>query len=177
MNLEDFIQTGQRPPELRFLVIGGYAVGAHGHVRATFDVDFLARCADRDAWRERLTSAGLIVFQETRAFAQFTQPEGGDGLDLMFVDEPTFGGIWEASLEQAFGAVATRIPCLDHLLALKLHALKQSLPHRTSKDAEDVEMLVRRNGLDLRNSRYARLFLKYGNREIYDTFIRLLRDA
>jgi len=177
VNLEDFIKAGRRSPELRFLVIGGYAVGAHGHVRATFDVDFLVRRVDRDVWNERLTSLGLSAFQETRAFAQFTQSEGGDGLDLMFVDESTFERMWDASIEQAFGDVQSRIPCLDHLLTLKLHALKQSLTHRTSKDAEDIEMLVRRNGLDLREPRYERLFLKYGSREIYDTFLRLLRDG
>jgi len=54
------------------------------------------------------------------------------------------------------------VPSLDHLLALKLHALKQKLPHRTSKDAEDVEMLIKRNGLDISRSHYEELFLKYG---------------
>jgi len=46
------------------------------------------------------------------------------------------------------------VPCLDPLLALKLHALKQALPQRTSKDAEDVEILARRNGLNLSEPRY-----------------------
>ena len=68
-----------------------------------------------------------------------------------------------------------RIPCLDHLLALKLHALRQALPHRTSKDAEDVEILMCRHGLNLRDPHYEQLFLKYGNREIYETFLRLMR--
>jgi hypothetical protein len=46
-------------------------------------------------------------------------------------------------------------------LALKLHALKQTLPLRTSKDAEDVEMLVRRHRLNLRHPHYEQLFLKF----------------
>ncbi len=175
MELADFIKLGDREPPLPALVIGGYAVAAHGHTRATFDVDFLVRRADRDSWFRRLTEAGLRLFGETAAFAQFGQPAGGEGLDLMFVDPSTFDRMWQASEERDFGGSKARVPCLDHLLALKLHALKQALPHRTSKDAEDLEVLIRRHGLDLRDRRYEQLFLKYGTRELYETFLRLLR--
>lgn len=176
MELADFIQLGAEDPPLRFLIIGGYAVAAHGHTRPTFDVDFLVRRADRDAWFTRLGGAGLKRFAETNAFAQFTQPQGGDGLDLMFVDEATFDQMWHASEQRDFAGRPAHVPCLDHLLALKLHALKQALPHRTSKDAEDVETLIRRNGVSLDDPRYEQLFLKYGNRQLYDTFVRLLRN-
>ncbi len=176
MELCDFIRIGCESRPLRFLVIGGYAVAAHGHTRATFDVDFLVRRSEREEWLARLPAAGLKLLGQTRAFAQFTQAQGGDELDLMFVDEPTFERMWQASEERDFGGSRARVPCLDHLLALKLHALKQALPHRTSKDAEDVEMLVRRNGLNLSQPRYEQLFLKYGTRELFDTFVRLLRE-
>lgn len=175
MDLADFINLSRQEPTLPALVIGGYAVAAHGHTRATFDVDFLVRRADRSAWFTRLAAAGLKLFGETAAFAQFGQSESGEGLDLMFVDDSTFERMWQASEERDFGGSTARVPCLDHLLALKLHALKQALPHRTAKDAEDVEMLVRRHRLNLGDPRYEQLFLKYGTRELYDTFLRLLR--
>ena len=173
MELPDFIRLGQEEPPLRFLIIGGYAVAAHGHTRATFDVDFLVRRADRDAWFTRITAAGLKRFGETRAFAQFTPPDGGDSLDLMFVEDATFEPIWAKSEEWNFSKSRARIPHLEHLLALKLHAMKQPLLHRTTKDAEDIEMLVRRNHLDLRQPGYEALFRKYGNREIYETILGL----
>lgn len=176
VELVDYISLGKQEPLLRFLIIGGYAVGAHGHTRSTFDVDFLVRRGERDAWVSRLLGAGLHLFGETRAFAQFTQPQGGDSLDLMFVDDSTFELMWRASEERNYGGSLARIPSLDHLLALKLHALKQALPHRTSKDAEDVEMLVRRNNLNLHEPHYEQLFLTYGNREIYDTILRIVRN-
>ncbi len=94
----------------------------------------------------------------------------------MFVDESTFDPIWHASEERDFGGGHAPVPCLDHLLALKLHALKQALPHRTGKDAEDVELLLRRNSIDLRQSQYEQLFLEYGTREIYESFLRLWRS-
>lgn len=76
----------------------------------------------------------------------------------MFVNDATFERMRQASEERLFGESQARVPCLDHLLALKLHALRQALPHRTSKDADDVEVLVRRNQLNLRNPRYEKLF-------------------
>jgi len=168
MDLIDFIRLGNETPTLRFLIIGGYAVAAHGHTRATFDVDFLVRRNDHDTWFQRITTAGLKLFGETNVFAQFSQERGGDGLDLMFVDEPTFEQMWQASEERDFAGSRARIPCLDHLLALKLHALKQARPHRTSKDAEDVEILIRRNALDLSEPRYEQLKLSSGSCEIRD---------
>lgn len=176
MELSDFIRVAQAEPPLMFLLIGGYAVAAHGHARATFDVDFLVRRSKRETWFARLAAAGLSRCGETQAFAQFTHPAGGEGLDLMFVDDMTFDRMQQASEERDFGDIRARVPCLDHLLALKLHVLKQALPHRTSKDADDVEMLVRRNGLDLQDPRYEQLFVKYGTRGIYEAFVRLLRN-
>jgi hypothetical protein len=176
VELPGIIDLSNHEPALRFLIIGGYAVAAHGHSRVTFDVDLLVARSNRDAWFARVTESGFRLVGQTSAFAQFDPPKEGDGLDLMFVDDATFHQMWQASEERDFGSRRARVPCLDHLLALKLHALKQSLPHRTAKDAEDIEMLVRRRQMDLRQARYKTLFLKYGTREIYDTFLRLLRD-
>ena len=174
MNIEGFIELANKPQALRFLVIGGYAVGVHGHPRATYDVDFLAPAEDRNVWAERLGNAGLKKIAETNTFAQFSQ-EAGEGFDVMFVHSETFEKMWTASQPISFGQSNARVPALDHLLALKLHALKQNLRHRTSKDADDVEVLIRRNKLDILNPKYEDLFLKYGNREIYETFLRILR--
>jgi hypothetical protein len=176
MELPDFIQIGNDAPALSFLIIGGWAVGAHGNPRATFDVDFMVRRTDRDLWFERAMTRGLKLFRESGTFAQFTQP-AGDGFDLMFVGDSTFSKMWDAAEERAFGEVRARVPCLDHLLALKLHALRQNLSHRTSKDADDVEVLLRRHEINLSDPHYKALFLKYGTRELYETFVRILGHA
>lgn len=175
MELADFIHLGDREPRLRFLVIGGWAVGAHGHTRPTFDVDFCVRRADHEAWLMKAESAGLKLYRESGSFIQFTQPDGGDGFDLMYANETTFDGLWKDSVPVDFNGAAARVPSLDHLLAMKLHVLKLALPHRTAKDAEDVELLARHNQLDLTQPHYEQLFLKHANREIYDTILRILR--
>ena len=174
MNITDFIKLADQPPSLRFLVIGGYAVGVHGYHRSTYDIDFLVFKGDRDVWIAKLQEAGLQKISETTAFAQFSQKDA-EGFDLMFVSDDTFEQMWAASLEKEFDNVRARLPHLDHLLALKLHALKQKVPHRTGKDATDVEQLIRLNRLDISQPLYENLFLKYGTAEIYETFLRILR--
>jgi hypothetical protein len=175
MDLHDYVGIAGKEPALPFLVIGGYAVAAHGHTRATFDVDFLASAEDREEWRQRLLNGGFRLVSETSAFAQFSPPDQSPSLDLMFVAKNTFDQFWAASEQREFGTSTASVPALDHLLALKLHVLKQGLNHRTFKDAEDVEMLARRNKLDLNEERYEKLFLKYGTREIYETIKRVVR--
>ena len=48
-DLADYIRLSRQEPALPSRVIERYAVPAHGHARATFDVDFLVRRTDRAA--------------------------------------------------------------------------------------------------------------------------------
>jgi hypothetical protein len=175
VDLQDYVGLASQEPALRFLVIGGYAVAAHGHTRTTFDVDFLVCNEERAEWRQRTLRHRLQLISETSAFAQYSPRDRSTALDLMFVAKATFDQFWAAAEEREFGAATAPVPSLDHLLALKLHVLKQGLSHRTFKDAEDVEMLARRNKLNLAEERYEKLFLKYGTREIYESIQRVLR--
>jgi hypothetical protein len=55
------------------------------------------------------------------------------------------------SREIEIGGGRCRVPSLDHLIALKLHVLKQRLSHRGYKDFMDVLSLVQANQLDVRS--------------------------
>ena len=174
MNLPQIIQLSQRPTPLGYLIIGGYAVAAHGFTRPTFDVDFLVRREDLEMWKVRLAEAGLALVSERSAFAQFSLPDSNEGLDLMLVDSQTFERMRTSAITVDFDGTAGQVVGLDHLLILKLHVLRQALPHRTNRDAEDVEVLLRRHGISLDSEHYRQIFLSYGSKEIYETFRRIL---
>jgi hypothetical protein len=175
MSLPTFVQLAQHPPALPFLLIGGHAVAVHGHVRMTFDVDFLARKSDRMEWIQRAAQAGLRCHAQTDNFAQFSTPDDSDDLDLMLVSDDTFDRIQATRMEVEIGAVRVPVPSLQHLIALKLHAIRHSPDSRMSKDAADIEMLLRRHGIRLKTNDWQQLFLQHGSREILETFQRLLR--
>jgi hypothetical protein len=175
MDLGRFTRIGEGPPDLRFLVIGGIAVVSYGYSRLTLDVDFLVRRADQEEWEKRILEAGFSLFKKTETFAQYSSPSGEANLDLMFVNDPTFEQFWSAAVVKKIQGRDERVPTFDHLIALKLHALKYGPPSRTFKDADDIEMLCRLNNVNILTPEYERLFLKYGTREIYETLCRVLR--
>ena len=175
----DFKQVGalaNQAPPLPFLVIGGYAVVAHGFVRTTVDIDLLICQEDREEWENRTTKKGFSIFHQTNTFIQLGYKDDQIGLDLMIVGKSTFDPMYQESQPNTIEDVNVRVPCLDHLLALKLHAAKNAKGLRISKDLQDIEMLARKNQLALNSEHYRALFNKYGTEEIYQVLIQSLNN-
>jgi len=169
MGLFQTIAEETRKRELQFLVIGGLAVNLHGYSRDSADLDLLIHRDAREHWLSLFSILGYTVFQEKGAFIQLSPPKQGDWpVDLMMVREPTFRPMLEHGKEVAMFGARMLIPTLEHLIALKLHALKHTHEGRFLKDFLDVENLVRVNKVDLASDSIRQLFLKYGNVELYE---------
>ena len=167
----DALASQEEP--LPYLVIGGYALAAHGYSRLTFDIDILVRRVDKEIWHERCLKAGLRCIGQSNSFSQY---DGKDKrLDLMFVDEQSFNKMNADCVTQDYDQVQSKVVGLDHLIALKLHSLKNAPVHRTSKDFNDIEMLSRHHALPITSDHYKELFLKYGTQQIYETLQRCLK--
>lgn len=173
MGFFEDIQREAQARKLQFLIIGGHAVNFHGVSRETADLDLLICREDRLSWVEALRELGYGTFTERPNFMQFTAPENtGWPVDLMFVNRETLYRMFDAGLDVRMFDCLVRIPCLEHLLALKLHALKYSHVGRYAKDLLDVESLVRKNKLDLRSEKVREIFLKHGTVNIYEQISR-----
>jgi len=162
--------------DLPFLLIGGYAVLAHGFARTTGDIDFLVRTSQRTEWQQLLESLKFTVKFSGPTFLQFDPPpEEKLPLDLMFVSDENFSPMFSAAMQIEVEGVATRVVSLPHLFALKCHAFK-SRPHRAMKDVEDLVQLTRLNGLDLNEPSLRAIVLKHGGAEFYE-LLKRERDA
>ncbi len=128
------------------VVIGGHAINAHGLDRHTGDLDLLAPNDQRQGWLTLMTELRYKAGQNTESFGRF-RPESIAAwpIDLMFVDRPTFEKVKESSSLFEFGALEAPVASIPHLIALKLHALKQGQEHREAKDLSDILFLVRRS--------------------------------
>jgi len=169
MSLFHQINEAARQRPVSYLVIGGLAVNFHGCSRDTADLDLLIDRDTRDAWLSMLGELGYSVFHDGGAFIQMSAPEAGAWpVDLMLVRESTFRPMLENAREVEMYGVHLKIPSLEHLIALKLHALKHSHAGRFLKDFLDVENLVRANRMDLDSEPVRQWFLKYGNLELYE---------
>lgn len=154
---------------LRFLVIGGLAVNHYGYARDTSDLDFFISQSDRSNWMRLLHDFGYVSHNDGGSFIQYNPPaQNAWPVDLMLVQEKTFAPILAASRAADFFGVKARVPALEHLIALKLHALKNTRMSRFLKDFLDVEYLMRVNRLDIKSKSIRELFDKYGTPELYD---------
>ncbi len=117
--LEDVaIRVATALGEHECVLVGGLAVGAHGYVRATADVDFVVR--DLDAASKRLRERGLPV---KRFRGDFTCLKGMIG-DIRFDVLPPLVPIsWDRAISVSLGeGVSIRVVDLEGLIRLKLKA-------------------------------------------------------
>ena len=163
---------------LRFLLIGGFAVNAHGHARTTGDLDLAVPRPDRDAWQKLIQSVGHRLSESNDRFLQFESTVRGRlPIDVMLANERTFAGLWDAAVDVEYEGRRFHVVCIEHLIAMKLHVLKQGKLHRFLKDFQDVVDLVRVNNLDLRTEKFRALFTKYGNVRLYEQILRFVESA
>ena len=172
MDLFQFLHDLSATRHLEVVVIGGHAVNALGYSRTTLDLDLLVRKSDSETWKDSFRELGYAVLREIEAFVQLSPPlQGMWPVDLMLVNDATFSGILAEASEVRFRHALLKVPSLEHLIALKLHALKQALPHRDAKDFGDLTQLIHSNRVDVRNERFRQLVEKYGNHQIYERLI------
>lgn len=175
MTALETITTKAREKGLRFLVIGGYAVMAHGFARSTYDLDLLVRSDEQEQWSQLLKEAGASVHSAGKSFIQFQPSEAfPETIDLMLVNDQTFEQLWNESIipTEAYGQ--TRFVSLNHLIALKCHAIKHGHAGRVEKDVDDVLELVKINKVDVTAENFRQLILKHGPPELYDKIKRVL---
>lgn len=152
-----------------FLVIGGYAVFAHGYVRTTDDLDLVVQRGRRAGWRKLLGELGMSVKHDAPTFLQFgPSDEAGMDVDLMFVSEAVFDRLNQAALEAEVEGIRVRVVALLHLIALKCHALQHSKAMRRLKDMDDLIQLILINRLDLNEPELQATILKHGNPDLYE---------
>ncbi len=167
------IDANARRAGLPYLVIGGHAINVYCEPRATLDVDFLVRKSDGPKWTSLLSSEGFKPGPDRGAFIQFSPPYGVEWrLDLMLVNDQTFEKLATGAQMVSILGVSAAVPKAEHLVALKLHALKHGHPERFEKDFGDVMGLLRNARLDPRSPLIVQLFEQFGTNELYERVLK-----
>ncbi len=172
MNIFEILDREAKARGLSFLVIGGHAVNQHGYSRFTKDLDLFIRRSDSAQWLSILKQHGFSLFRDGGNFLQLSAPENCRWpVDFMLVPDATFAEMQAASIPAQFGEIVLQIPSLDHLFALKLHALKYGPEDRKYKDLTDILSLSGIHSVDLRGDKFRFLCEKYGDIKIYETIL------
>ena len=132
--------------EVKYLVVGGYAVNVHGYVRYTKDIDIAIELSDENAEKVILViqefglgSLGLTEedFLQRNVVTQLGhEPIRIDILNGM--DGVTFGQAWANRMEVEYNGIKINFVGLDELLILKQIAGRL-------QDKTDIEKLKARN--------------------------------
>ena len=161
--MQSFLTTISRLIEeknLPALMIGGHAVTALGHPRATFDLDLLIPRSSSGRWRTELLGLRYWIFAESPNFHQYeSTPELPlPPVDLMLVDDEIF-----AILELTKSDTAPiPTPGVVAMIALKLHAIRQPTRRESEKDWSDVLALIAVHQLSLDEPEFFATVLKHG---------------
>lgn len=159
------------------ILIGGFAVNAYEVSRFTGDVDFLIDEVDYPKAVEVLKEIGYKEEVNGRAFARFSHPSPNYmPLDFLFVDQKTFREMKAQGKQVKMSGQGFVAPSLSHLIALKLHAIKNNPQSRELKDLSDIVDLIKQNRFDYLNDSFRQLCLKYGNLKIHQKIIEALGE-
>jgi len=157
------------------VLVGGFAVNYYRVSRQTADVDFLITHEDFKKISIFLKKADYRQDSLQEVFARFTTDSSYlMDIDFMFVDKETLDKIIKEGKEISIAEQKFMIPCLNHLIALKLHSLKYNLKLRENKDMPDIIELIRINKVDFKSKEFHQLCLKYGTEEIYNKILERL---
>lgn len=166
-SLAEYLFRAQRRGELKFMLIGGRSLEAHGYVRNTKDVDFLIATHDIPVMERLLTSIGYRKEAETEIFSRWKHSSmEAEDVDLMFVGAATFDSLNQDCVTMQIGSAVLRVPSVAGIAALKLHAIKNN-PERLAKDSTDIISLMRLNPAALDYDGLRTLCGKFGNAEIW----------
>lgn len=133
---------------IRFALAGGVAVATYGIQRSTLDLDLVVPRADADAAVGALERLGYETIRRSEGFSNHLRSAGTARVDLLFVTEPTASALFARATQQSvFDETAVAVVHPEHLVAMKLFALKQN-PARQAIDLEDVRALLHEGLVD-----------------------------
>jgi hypothetical protein len=152
------------------VLIGGFALHFHQVDRETTDIDLLVGDADFEKLAQGLRQLGYSQGPHNKVFARFESTQAMT-IDLLFVDATTLKQIVASGSTVKVGASDFVVPSLEHLLSLKLHAIRQNPKVREAIDLPDIIRLVRANHVDTRGSEFRSLCLRFASEEIYNRIL------
>jgi hypothetical protein len=158
---------------LRFGLAGALALHAHGHSRATSDLDLVVEDRGKPLLLDHMKDLGYELLHVSDGFSNHLHADPRLGrVDFIYVEDRTADLLFaRASPVRLFGDVEVLVPKAEHLAAMKVQAIKDD-PSRTLQELADIRFLLQLPGVDREEVRG--YFEKHG---LGAQFADLLRNA
>lgn len=140
MEIQDILSVAKGSLEkegVKFALIGGFALAAHGVIRATQDIDLLVDGGKRGIARKALIDAGFVLAFENSEVLHFS---GLGQLDILLANrDSTLDMLRRARLINDF---PIPVVSAEDLIGLKVQAYKNN-PDREFQDKADIQALLK----------------------------------
>ncbi|MBL7170979.1 MAG: nucleotidyltransferase family protein [Candidatus Omnitrophica bacterium] len=154
------------------VLIGGFAVNYYNVSRQTADIDFLTTENDFKEVLVLLEKEGYKEDNRRKLFSRLKSVKHYIlDIDFMFVDKNTLDKVIKDAKKITIASQKFLIPSLLHLIALKLHSIKNNPSQREHKDLMDIIDLVKYNNVDIKSEEFKSISQKYGTEDIYNKIL------
>ncbi len=133
----------------RFAIVGAFGLHAYGLSRATGDLDFILDAICQARLITFLEGLGYETIYRSSGYSNHIHPVAAMGrLDFIYVEGHTADTLFsEAKTTLSLGGWKTPVPRPEHLIALKVLAMKND-PSRTFREMADIQFLMGLPGID-----------------------------
>ena len=151
---------------LEYFLIGGFAVSYWGVPRFTADVDYVTEYGNLERVKKVTEKLGytLAFLHPKQSFAHFVSSDKTKfRIDFMLVDQATWQKLREGASVVDFGGPEP-VPIVGplHLIAMKLHAAKQSDRSDPYKDLNDIVEILLAQGILFEDLERSGIIEKHG---------------
>lgn len=153
-----------------FALAGAFALNAHGITRATADLDLIVAHEIQNELVATLEQMGFETLHRSEGYSNHlhSDPELGR-VDLIYLQGTTREKLFLACERKSFGRGRdVLVPKIEHLIAMKIHAIKND-PTRRLRDLADIEMMLNLPKVDYNEAH--RLFTKAGMDQDWDELV------
>lgn len=149
------------------ILIGEFAINYYKVTRQTVDVDFLITNDDFKKMLVLLKKEGYEQDYIKETFIRLkNNAKNLMDIDFMFVDKTTLDKIIKDGKKIDIANCEFIIPSINHLIAIKLHSIKHN-KIRETKDLPDIINLIRYNNINVNDTEFKKLCIKFGTKELY----------
>lgn len=162
----DLISKECQKHNISIILVGGFAVNYYHVTRQTADIDFLIFIDDYSKIKNILENEEYNEIYKNNLFTRFENKRTNFlDIDFLFIDAKTLKTMIDNGTSIMIGDNSFNIPSLNHLIAMKLHAIKNN-PKREYIDLLDILNLITVNTIDINENSFQEILKKYGTLEL-----------
>lgn len=152
---------------VRFLLVGGMAVSQYRPSRQTFDLDFAIWDGDAERVQTALGAKGFSTPVQSRDFARMKHVDSPFLVDFLYLGADTFEKLWLKRVERQISGRPFALAAPEHIIRMKLHALRHGKMDRREKDIPDILNLMELCGWTPTTADFREACLQHAGEALY----------